>query len=75
MRIDVPGFFAYASDTDYSYLLAYPTSDSRVPKDNRKLWNFSSVDSGKFSSSDYPERFKNAYALLKAFEAAGYLQL
>ncbi len=46
-----------------------------MPKDNRKLWNFSSVDSGKFSSSDYPERFKNAYALLKAFEAAGYLKL
>ncbi|MGN0908351.1 MAG: hypothetical protein ACI4NA_01915 [Succinivibrio sp.] len=75
LRINVPGFFAYASDTDYSYLLAYPTSDKRVPQDNRKLWNLSSSDWSRFNSTDYPAQFEKSYALLKAYEAAGYLKL
>ena len=75
IKINVPGFFAYASDTDYSYLMAFPTSDSRVPAEDRKYWNFYSSESTKFKSEEYKEEYQKAYALLKAYEAAGYLKL
>lgn len=75
VKITVPGFFAYASDTDYSYLMAFPTSDSRVPAEDRKYWNFYSSESTKFKSEDYKEEYQKSYALLKAYETAGYLKL
>lgn len=75
IRIGIPGFFAYASDTDYSYLMAFPTSDSRVPQPDRKYWNFYSSEANKFKSAEYKDKYQKSYALLKAYEAAGYLTL